>query len=154
MSGTPPTLYSQLGCQVLLTFAPVTSTGAGTPIATVGLVSIDGPTFSRGEVETTVLSTTGVKPYKPTLAEGEGTFTLRHMSVDPATQALQAAATAYPCPLYAFTFTFEDGQTCVCNGFTKGYNISGIENETVINAEVPFRIISTPVWTAGTALTY
>ena len=146
------TSYSITGQGTTLSLTPKVSSGTPTAIAVLKLVSMDGPNVTRGEVEATVLSST-FKPYKPTLPEGEGSWTVQYNSLDPACTALAAAATASPAPFYTAVITYQDGGTETFDCFPKGFSITGVENESIVNATVPFRMVSAPVFAGGTAST-
>jgi hypothetical protein len=116
--------------------------------ATVGLCMSVEPAFDIGEVEATILSSTW-KPFLATIGEGEATFNLRHATNDPQVIVLQGMLTP-PVPTVHWIITFQDGGTLAFDGFIKGYKITGVENESIVDAEVPIRITTQPVFVAGT----
>jgi hypothetical protein len=116
--------------------------------ATIGLCMSVEPSVDVGEVEATILSSTW-KPYLSTIGEGECTFTLRHATGDAQVVALLAMLTP-PVPTVHWLVTFQDGGSAAFDGFIKGYKITGVENESIVDAEVPIRITALPVFVAGT----
>jgi hypothetical protein len=115
-------------------------TTSGGTFNTIGnVVSVEGPNITVGEVEATILTST-FKPYLPTLPEGEVTLNVRHIGFDPAVQALRAMVATAPVPVLYWMLTYEDTSTDAFQGFPKGYSISGIENETIVDASIPIRL--------------
>lgn len=110
---------------------------------------IDGPDTEVGKVERTTLAST-VKPYNATLPENTATFTVYHITSDPAVVALRAAMASAPVPTLAWEVTYPDGGADTFQGFPTSYKVSGIENETMIVADIGIQI-NTPI--ASTAST-
>jgi hypothetical protein len=136
MSATIP----QTGRGTTLSYSP-TSGGTLTLLALVTKVE---PSVTIGKVETTVLSST-FKPQIPTLAEGDATFTIKYASSDPGAILLRGMLTP-PTPIGSWVITFQDLGTCTFPGFITGFKVTGVENESVVEAEVPITITGQPVW--------
>lgn len=122
--------------------------GVDMSFVNVGTIkSIDGPNITVGEVDATILSST-FKPYLPTLPEGEGTFNIQHMNTDTVCTKLQSLTTV-PVPTVTAKITWNDGYATTFNFFSKGYSISGVENEDIVMAAIPFRMLTAPVTASG-----
>ena len=146
---TTSDLLPQLGRGTTLAYS--LTLGAGATFTPIGLlVSVDGPNTTVGEVETTVLASV-IKPYLPTLPETEGTFNIQHNSANAGVIALRQMVKVAPVPIVQFQVTYPDNATDTFTGFAKGYSISGVENETVISAAVPFRATSVVTSVAAVA---
>lgn len=126
---------AQIGAGTTLAYR--TKANVTVPIGTIQ--DLDGPSVTVGEVETTRLSST-FKPYSPTIPEGEGSFTVQHNAGDPGVQALRAMVSAPPIPIVTWIVTYADGYVDEFPGFSKGYQIQSVENESVITATVPIRM--------------
>lgn len=125
----------QLGRGATLGF----SIGLATIATILNVKSVDGPSLSVGEVETTTLAST-FKPYLPTLPEGEVTFNINYIGMDPSVQALKSMLAVAPVPLANWLLTYEDAGTDAWKGFVKSFAVTGIENETVVSAAVSIRM--------------
>ena len=143
-----PDYPGQTGAGTTLAYALKSAPTTFLPIGTIQ--DLDGPAVTVGEVENKKLSST-FKPYAATTPEGTASFTVQHLSYDAAVIALRGAVNTRPVPTFVWKVTYPDGGTDVFDGFPKGYSISGVENETIIVADIEIRILTSPFITPGTA---
>ncbi len=124
----------------------IKATGDSAFVNIGNITNIDGPNITVGEVETTDLTST-FKPYQPTIKEGELSFDLQHSYGDAGVTKIKTLLTV-PIPTVHHQITYSDGYIDTWDGFFKAYSITGIENETIIMANVSVRMVTDVTSTA------
>lgn len=108
----------------------------------VGVVSVN-PALSVGEVEDTVLES-DFETYLPTIPAGECGFVIRYRPGNAFVKKL--IEWALTPTIVHFKVTSPDGSYLTFDAFPKGFTKT-FENKTIIDADVPMRIVTKPVFT-------
>jgi hypothetical protein len=120
------------------------ASGAGpytyTPLMKVQSIN---PGLTVGEVEDTTLDS-NFEAYLPTIPAGECGFVMRHRPGD-AGVVLVLGWVLSPTIVH-WQVSSNDGSTLIFDGFVKGYTKT-FENKTIVDADVPMRIVTEPVFT-------
>ena len=112
--------------------------------AVANLISVEGPDSSVAEVETTSLDSTA-KTFRPSQIPEAGTISYSfYFDGGNATHtAIQASAKTPEIVSHVITLTGADGtstHTRTFNAFTTSFSLSGMEEESNVQAEVEARI--------------
>jgi len=122
--------------------------GHGTTLTFSGfaadLISINGPSTSRGSVDTTSMATTTAKTYIPAALydPGEVSATVVFETDDDPVDAMTATAAT------TLTITWPNSATWACSAFMTGHTPSA-EMEEMMTAEVTFQCTGT--WSFSTS---
>lgn len=137
----PIALPAEIGLGTTLSYQPIVNGTATGTVTTIGTVQdLDGPSLTWGEVEAPRLNSS-FKPYRPTMLEGECSFTVQHIGADPGVQALRTMLNGPTAPpVVLWTVTYPDGYTDKFPGFGKEYQVQGVEAESIITATVSIRM--------------
>ena len=111
---------SLLGYGITLSYSAAGSpTGtASSPLGTV--MEITPPKYTVEEVETTLLNST-MKTYSPGLPDFEAGFKLRLDLGDAGVNAMRAAISQAPVPIFNWQMKYQDGSTETFAGFPKSW---------------------------------
>lgn len=120
----------------------------GTSAWTGNLLAINGENISRAALPTSNLSTTGYKTFTPAdlVDPGQSTVRLQFDPDDPPpiTGAAETITITFPIPS-----GLTNGATRACSGFLTdfGFDLSGGDDESVMEATFSVKWTGTPTWT-------
>lgn len=120
---------------------------ASTQIADV--VSISGPSVTVGTVETTHLGSAW-KEHLPTIPElGEVSMTIEYNPTTATHATLYSTMVNRTVAEYTITFSNAEFSTWTFNAYITGFNVSGIEVEGLVTAELTFKPTGAPTVTSN-----
>jgi hypothetical protein len=137
-------LLTSLGRGTILGYSTA-STGPFTYTPLTKVVSV-APAITLGEVEDVTLDSNW-ESYLPTIGAGEFNFVIRHRPGDTGVKIIQTWVIT-PTIVH-FQILFPDLSFMTFDGFVKGYSKT-FENKTIVDADVPARITTAPVFTEAT----